>query len=293
LRFNKKLNDIASDKNALWLDLITLSDYERVGESSVKAKLVHEWKLKTIRKESTRRPEHKYQKPNEYYSMSTNRKVEDYLRKERNRKTRFELYEHCAKLIAFHRGANTSSTNLALDIGCGSFEANANIYQELNRLYFGRSTMWIGVDSSFSMLSFARKTEQSSRANLIKDSFVLDINNLSALRNSVSFNICASVSMLQWLLHSRLDEAVVLRNLNNLFSAVHTFLDSDSYACFQFYPDCYENILNIFKSLANLRKRATTTNDATRRHVFHRVFLYYSNPHKDDSRKLFLCLYKQ
>ena len=206
----------------------------------------------------------------------------------RNRKTRFELYEHYAKLIAFHRSTTHSSTNLALDIGCGSFEANENIYQELNRLYLGDKTMWIGIDSSFSMLSYGRKTGQSV-GKLIKDSFVLDLYHLSALRNSVSFNICVSVSMLQWILHSRLDEAVVMRNLDNLFSAVYTFLDAGSYACFQFYPDCYTNILNILKSLANLR----ATNDATRRHFLHQVFLYYSNPYKDDSRKLFLCLYKK
>ena len=164
-------------------------------------------------------------------------------------------------------------TYLGLDLGCGAFQANENIYEKLNRDYLGK-TLWLGIDSSMSMLSYCNRSSSNSKNNLIvKDSFALDLRHLNKLNASLCFDYCLSVSMLQWLTHSRLDTTTVRNNLISLLSFLTKCMDSHSHLVFQFYPDCYKNILNLFSILQSFN--------------FQNVLLYMANPHGDSSRKLF------
>ena len=167
-------------------------------------------KLKAVNINSTRRPEHKNVLPKDYYDRNKNQSIAKYLNKPRNYQTRFELYEKCFEILAV-RQIKLNSFNLACDLGCGSMKHNMLIYKSLNEKYFRTSILWFGIDVSKFMLEFNNENLVLPDNLLEKgpDEFnyfeyiLCDLKSISRFRQNISFDLCFSVSMLQWISHSR------------------------------------------------------------------------------------------
>jgi hypothetical protein len=271
-------------KRNLSIDSFSSEDYLQNRDKVIKRLI--EGKIPTIRAESVRRPEHNKIMAKDFYNAVKNPKLFGYLNKQRNIETRFVLYEHCIKILVENK-LKLNNFNLALDLGCGSIKQNNVIYQGLNEKYLKKPTLWYGIDTSKFMLEYDNPLllpnyEIYKNENYFEN-ILCDLKDIDKFQPNIAFDFCISVSMLQWLSHSKLSFNDLNRNLTSLFGFLYKFLspDGSGVAIFQFYPDSLKNITNIldFLSLSHEIIRFD-------------FILYKSCPQNNDAKKWFLFLKK-
>jgi hypothetical protein len=243
-------------------------------------------KIKSININSTRRPEHKKVLAKDFYDANKNKSIIKYLNKQRNYEIKFRLYEQCFEILALN-DIKLNSFNLACELGCGSMKQNMAIYKHLNEKYYKKPILWFGIDVSKFMLEYNNdclvqqnnlfETEEPDEYNYF-EYICSDLKYINSYKENVSFDLCLSVSMLQWMSHSRLNSDEVTQNLTSLFEFLCKFLSG--VAIFHFYPDGVKNLTNILDIL-NLPYFRSKLN-----------FILYRIPQCDNSLKWFLFLKK-
>lgn len=231
------LKDILTHKNKICVTIMfretskyEFDSYDSISHSIYRnglIKFLSKSKLKTIKMSSTRRPEHSKIISKDFYDPNKNKKLLNYLNKQRNFQTRYELYEQCFEILAVNN-IKLNSYNMAFDLGCGSMKHNMVIYKHLNEKYFKKPIFWFGIDAAKFMLEFSNNHNNFNQL----ENFESDVNNVDMfnrfeyilhdlpymdklLHENISFELGISVAMLQWLSNSRFIFDTILKTYLN------------------------------------------------------------------------------
>lgn len=277
MRFTGLTKFKVDSKQVLWIESIdsSVNSYQKIKEDLLK------WKIPTVNVVSKRRPEHKMLVASDYYDIDKNKThLMKYLSKKRNAKTRFELYEHCCKLLTYNNlRFNENKMKIGLDLGCGVIKSNTLLYKYLDRHYLYK-TLWYGIDLSKFMINFNPGFDDKNDIHIPFDRILCDTRHMYTFNANICFDFCISVSMLQWYSHSKLELNFIKLNLSNLFEFLFKFLNPEyGTAIFQFYPDSVKSVINIVDVLCNEIN--------LKRFNF---ILYKACPHDETSKKVFLYL---